>query len=198
MKRTNARNILVFSDLHANKRALADIAPVLHMFDLSIFCGDLVGYGKDIDYCLDFVSKNVDLVVQGDHERLAITSGGLGNLLPAVKESTLYNRNKLSVEQKEVLSSLPTEIWHEDLYVTHSINDDYLRTEEDFKRLYSRMRKETKYAFFGHTHEQVMFKNESKTIVNPGSITKGRRGFQRGYAIIHDEKVEFVKLGSII
>jgi putative phosphoesterase len=192
------RKMLVFSDLHANRRALEDISPVLKEVDLSVFCGDLLGYGKDIDYCIDFVLKNVDLVVAGDHERLAVTNESLERQLPVVVESTLYNRSKLSAEQKKMISSLPTEIWHEDMYITHSINDDYLRIEKDFNRLYDRMHRDTNYALFGHTHEQVLVKYKNKTIINPGSITKGRRGFHRSYVIIHGEHIEFVNLEDIL
>ena len=190
--------MLVFSDLHANKQALADLVPVLNKTDLSVFCGDLLGYGKDIESCMKFVFENVDLAVMGDHERMVLSGENLDKQLPVVRESTIYTRSKLTDTEREMLSSLPTEIWYENLYITHSINDDYLRTEEDFKRLLERTRKETEYVFFGHTHEQVLFRHQDKTIVNPGSIAKGRRGFQRGYAVVHGGKVEFVKLGSII
>ena len=191
-------DVFVFSDLHANKRALEDIIAVLEEVDLSVFCGDLLGYGKDIDFCIDFVLKNIDLVALGDHERLAITNEDLSRQLPVVRESTLYTRSKLSAEQKKMLSSLPTEIWYENMYITHSINDDYLRSENDFKRLRDRMHKDTNYAFFGHTHEQVLVKYENKTIVNPGSITKGRRGFNRSYVIMSGDRIEFVNLERIL
>jgi|SRR5271157_113914 len=191
------RKMLVFSDLHANRRALEDIIPVLREVDMSVFCGDLVGYGKDIDYCVDFVLKNIDFIVAGDHDRLATTKESLRNQLPAVRESTLYARSKLSSEQKKLISSLPTEVWYENIYITHSINDDYLRTEKDFKRLCDRMDKDTNYAFFGHTHEQVLFKHGDKTVINPGSITKGRRGFHRSYAMIRGDNIKFVDLEDI-
>ncbi len=192
------KRILVFSDLHASKRALEDIIPVLEKVDLSICCGDFLGYGKDIDYCLDYVLKNIDLVVLGDHERLAITNENLERQLPVVRESTLNTRKKLSLEQKKMLSSLPTEIWHEDMYITHSIGDDYLRTETDFLRLKAKMPKDVNFVFFGHTHEQAFFKHEKMTIVNPGSITKGRGGFKRSYVLIKGDKFEFIKLEDIL
>jgi putative phosphoesterase len=192
------RSILVFSDLHASRRALEGIIPVLEKSDLSVFCGDLLGYGKDIDYCIEFVLRNVDLVVRGDHERLAITDENLGKQLPVVRQSTLYTRSKLTAKQKKMLSSLPTEIWYEDMYITHSIGDDYLRTEKDFRRVYDKMRKETNYAFFGHTHEQVLFEYKGKKVINPGSITKGRRGFNRSYVIMSGDRIEFVNLERIL
>jgi putative phosphoesterase len=192
------KRILVFSDLHANYRALKDIIPVLKDVDLSIFCGDIIGYGKDIDSCIDFVLNNIDLVVIGNHERLAVSEEDLGSQIPAVQKSTLYARSKLTSKQKELLIALPTEIWYEDLFVTHSINDEYLRTEADFEKLFKKMREETKYAFFGHTHEQVLISRNNKTIINPGSITKGRRGLQRGYVLMNTKKITFTRLESIV
>jgi putative phosphoesterase len=192
------KNILVFSDLHANSRALEDILPVLKDVDLSIFCGDILGYGKDIDSCCDFVLNNIDIVVIGNHERLAVSEEDIVSQIPAVQKSVLYTRSKLTSKQKGLLISLPTEIWYEDLYITHSINDEYLRTEAGFEKLFKKMREDTRYAFFGHTHEQVLFSRNNKTIINPGSITKGRRGLKRGYVLMNSGEVDFVRLEPII
>ena len=190
--------ILAFSDLHANKGALADITSLIKEVDISIFCGDILGYGRDIDYCIDFVLNNVDLVVLGNMDRLAITNEILEGQLPVVKESILFTRSKLSAEQIEKLSSLPNEIWHEDMYITHSLGDDYLRDENDFRSLCEKMHEDTNYAFFGHTHEQVLYECNNKTIINPGSITKGRRGFPRSYVIIQGKSIEFINLEAIL
>jgi predicted phosphodiesterase len=192
------KKILVFADLHANRQALEDIIPVLEDVDLSIFCGDILGYGKDIDSCVDFVVKNIDLVVLGNHERLAVSDEDISNQIPAVQKSTLYTRSKLTSYQRELLLSLPSEIWYEDLYITHSINDEYLRTEADFEKIFQKMREETKFAFFGHTHEQVLISRNKKTIINPGSITKGRRGLQRGYVVMNSKEINFVRLEPIV
>jgi predicted phosphodiesterase len=144
------------------------------------------------------VLKNIDLVVIGNHERLAVSEEEISNQTPAVQKSTLYNRSKLTSKQRELLISLPTEIWYDDLYITHSINDEYLRTDADFEKLFSKMREETKYAFFGHTHEQLLISRNNKTIINSGSITKGRRGLQRGYLLMKKEKVTFARLEPIL
>jgi putative phosphoesterase len=192
------KKILVFSDLHANSRALEDIVPVLEDVDLSIFCGDIIGYGKDIDSCIDFVLNNIDLVVIGNHERLAVSEEDVSSQIPAVQKSTLYARNKLTSKQKELLMALPTEIWHNDLYITHSIKDEYLRTDSGFQNLFNMMRDETRYAFFGHTHEQVLISRNNKTIINPGSITKGRRGLQRGYVLMKSGEISFIRLEPIL
>lgn len=192
------KRILVFSDLHANKQALMDIVPIIKEVDVSIFAGDIIGYGKDIDYCIDFVLNNIDLVVLGNHDRLAISDESLEGQLPVVRESILYTRSKLSTAQIEAISSLPKELWYKDIYVTHSIGDDYLRKEDDFERLCERKHKNTKYIFFGHTHEQVLYKCNNTILINPGSITKGRGGFHRSHAILDGEKIKFVNLEKIL
>lgn len=192
------RKMLVFSDLHANKQALMDIVRIIEGVDLTVFCGDLLGYGKEIDYCVDFVLDNIDLVVLGDHDRLAVTDESLERQLPVVRESTLFTRNNLSSRRIQAISCLPKEIWYEDIYVTHSIGDDYLRKQDDLKRLYEKMHKDTKYAFFGHTHEQVLHRYNDKVIINPGSITKGRKGFPRSYVIIYGKSIKFVNLEAIL
>ena len=92
--RLSMRRILVFSDLHANYRALENIIPVLKNVDLSIFCGDILGYGKDIGSCIDFVLNNIDLIVIGNHERLAVSEEDIGSQIPAVQKSTLFTRRK--------------------------------------------------------------------------------------------------------
>lgn len=190
--------ILVFSDLHANKRAIQDIISVTEKADLSIFCGDVVGYGVDISSAIRFVKDYVDLAVAGNHDRLAVNDADLGGQPLAVKESITYTRRVLSGQQIEFLSSLPDELWFEDMYITHSIGDRYLRSKQDLTVLYERMAEQTTYAFYGHTHEQLLCRHDDKVIVNPGSITKGRKGTRRGYVILQNSDIEFVRLNNII
>jgi len=192
------REILIFSDLHANEKALRDIFPSIKRADLSIFCGDLLGYGVDIDSSIDFIFKHVDLAVAGNHDRLAITDVDLTDQPQAVKKSIAYTRQKLSREQVKLLATLPTEIWFEDMYITHSIGDQYLRTRQELKILYQNLKQRTKYGFFGHTHEQLLCQFEDKIIINPGSIAIGRKGSGRGFVLIKDEKIQFVNLDPIL
>lgn len=190
--------MLVFSDLHASRKALSEIKSVIREFDLSIFCGDILGYGRDIDYCIDFVLNNVDLAILGNHDRLAITDEDLEGQPQVVKETILFTRRKLSETQIKALMSLPREIRFKDIFITHSIGDDYLRNEDDFKKLCKQENENTKFIFFGHTHEQVIYKYDNKTVINPGSIAKGRKGFHRSYATIHGNNIKFVNLEAIL
>lgn len=189
---------LIFSDLHANKQALMEIEKVIDNFDFSIFCGDILGYGKDVDYSLNFITNKVDIVVLGNHDRLIISGESLTNQHPVVRESIINTRKELSKAQIDLISSLPTEVWHKDMYITHTLGDDYLRIEADFERFSGKMRSNTNYVFFGHTHQKALYNFNGRTIINPGSITKGRNGFCRSYAILNKKNIEFVNLEGIL
>jgi len=190
--------MVVFSDLHANKQSLHDIKPALKDADLSIFCGDILGYGQDLRACIDLIFQHVDLAVLGNHDRMSINKENLNNQHPVVRDSIEYTRKKLSNEQVLLLSSLKSEIYFEDMYITHSLGDDYLRSKKDLIRLINHASPETRYIFFGHTHEKVLFEHNGKLVINPGSITKGRNGFKRGYVQIEDDEIEFTDLEEIL
>ena len=81
--------ILIFSDLHANERALQDIAPAVKRADLSIFCGDVVGYGVDIESSIDFIMNNVDRAVAGNHDKLAVNNIDLSDQRSQYKNRSL-------------------------------------------------------------------------------------------------------------
>ena len=104
--------------MHANKQALLDIELVLKEFDLSIFCGDVLGYGIEIDYCIDFILNKIDLVVIGNHDRLAITSESLENQDRLVKNSIEFTRTKLSSLQIKLIRDLPSQINFENIYIS--------------------------------------------------------------------------------
>lgn len=192
------KSVLVFSDLHANKEALKEISAKIDQVDLSIFCGDILGYGNDIEYSVDFIRNKVDLAVQGNHDRMCISTESLENQLNVVRESAIRTRQNLTRDQIDFISSLPLEIWYEDFYITHSVGDLYLRSLTDFNLLLKKGKSNTKYFLFGHTHEKVFCKVENKIILNPGSITKGRNNFKRGYVIIKDGEIEIVDLEALI
>lgn len=190
--------IMVFSDLHAHKKSINDIEPLLKEMDLSIFCGDILGYGKDINQSLEFITEEVDLVVQGNHDRMAVSGESLENQHPVVKESMEYTRRQLTDDQIDLIKSLPEEILSQDIYITHSLGDRYLREKKDFIDFYNSLKPSVNYAFFGHTHEQVLFDYNDKIIINPGSITKGRRGSKRSFVIVDDGEIKFIKMRDIL
>ena len=61
---------IVFSDLHSNLEALLqfekEIASIT--YDRLVCLGDIVGYGADPNLCVDWVRKNVDFTIAGNHD----------------------------------------------------------------------------------------------------------------------------------
>ena len=101
-------------------------------------------------------TTHVDLAVLGNHDRMSINKENLNNQHPVVRDSIEYTRKKLSNEQVLLLSSLKSEIYFEDMYITHSLGDDYLRSKKDLIRLINHASPETRYIFFGHTHVWIL------------------------------------------
>ena len=126
---------------------------------------------------------------------MAITDEDLERQLPVVKESTMYTRSKLSLEQKRRFE-LPTEICREGIYVAHSIGDYYLRTEQDFKRICDGAERMSTMYFSG-----IRMSRSHLIKVRP-SLTwiynKGKKGFKRSYVLIDEDKIHFVNLEDIL
>ena len=64
----------VLTDIHANREAFAAVLADLASRDIDqlVFLGDLVGYGPDLNWCLDKVEELVfkgALCVRGNHDR---------------------------------------------------------------------------------------------------------------------------------
>ena len=64
---------LIVSDIHANWEALeAVLASAAGRYDRIICCGDLIGYGPDPNRVLDWARTSVQLVIRGNHDKVAI------------------------------------------------------------------------------------------------------------------------------
>jgi putative phosphoesterase len=188
---------LLFSDIHANKQAARDVEKLSKCFTDLIFCGDICGFGKDFKYCIDmFKDLNVKAVM-GNHDILVLASGDLDRYSKEVAAPILWTRKKIKEPEREYLRNLPVELELDDIYVIHSCNfDDYILTEECCKPLLKKTNK--KRIAIGHTHVQAKFEINGVKIINPGSITKGRQGQKRGYAIIDKDSERFVTLEAIL
>lgn len=189
---------LIFSDLHANKKAAKDIQKLAKCVTELIFCGDICGYGKYYKYCIDmFKDLNVKAVL-GNHDYLVIQKDiSLDDYQKEVASPIEQTRRLIKKAEAEYLRSLPLEIMIDDMYVTHTYNlDYYIRTKEDCKLLFKKTKAKT--IAIGHTHMQAEYFIDGVHVINPGSITKGRADSSRGYALLNDDNtVRLVKMGDL-
>ena len=80
---------IIFSDLHSNLEALnqfeKEIETIAH--DKLVCLGDIVGYGVDPNPCVEWVMKNVNFSVAGNHDWAAVNKA-----MPLILTLTPMNR----------------------------------------------------------------------------------------------------------
>lgn len=114
--------LIIFSDLHGNLESLesfqAEIKDIPH--DHLVCLGDTVGYGADPNVCVEWVRKNAEIVLAGNHDYAAVEKTSIDTFVPYARESCIWIRKKLSPENKEYLSSLFPEKEQYGIYWVHS------------------------------------------------------------------------------
>ncbi len=102
---------LIFSDLHSNFEALEafqeNIASINH--DVKVCLGDTIGYGADPNPCAEWVRKNSDLVLAGNHDYAAVGKTDTIYFNPYAMQACLWTRKNLTSANREYFYSLPVE-----------------------------------------------------------------------------------------
>ena len=189
--------VLFFADIHASKKACREIEQIINKqhFDHIVCCGDVVGYGTDPGYCINFLKHNSILTVKGNHEAMLLSEIPLEDNA-VVKQSIKWTRENLDLKHIQFIQGLPDYLELEIFYITHSILGKYLYgvkdIQQDILEIIENINKDI--IVLGHTHTQYCFEVDNKILLNPSSITKGRKGNLRGYAIYEDHNIHFVLL----
>ncbi|MFC1568341.1 metallophosphoesterase family protein [Candidatus Margulisiibacteriota bacterium] len=191
---------LIFSDIHASKRACQELMRAIPKYDQVICCGDVVGYGTDPDYCIDFIVDNGIKAVKGNHESMV-----LGEIPVArhrvIEESIEWTKQKLSNKHREQLRQYPEKLELEEMLIMHTLANKYIYGPADVDAEVATVLQNAREQLIviGHTHTQYCFNCGDKTVANPSSVTKGRKGSPRGYLIHSENQLEFIPLiGEII
>jgi len=188
---------LLFSDIHANKQAAQDIQKVAHLYDTLICAGDVCGYDLDFEYVIDMLQDLNVYTVRGNHDNMVLdTTFDMSDFVRGVSAPILRTREKIRGRYLDYLENLPTSLEVGNVFVKHTLpNDDYVRDEIDAWDMLHETEQDN--IVIGHTHTQDVFRFAHRKIINPGSITKGRCGHSRGYAVLDGDSVHFEKLESI-
>jgi diadenosine tetraphosphatase ApaH/serine/threonine PP2A family protein phosphatase len=172
----------VISDVHANLEALE--AVLLEVDAEDVYClGDLVDYGAQPNEVIQAVRERRIPCVLGNHDWAALTGdGSMFNARAAM--SSVWSRKVLSDGSVEFLRSLPQEMRPElrvPAYFAHGSPDDRLweyvdpRTHSDLFGHYLD-RAKVRLMGFGHTHIPYVWKEDGRTVFNPGSVGQPRDG----------------------
>ncbi len=204
---------LVLTDIHANLEALDTCLAHAKArgYDRTLVLGDLVGYGADPNACIERVQALDPLaIVRGNHDKVACGLEQAEGFNTVAKNAAHWTFDLLTPAHREWLAALPAgphvvddlvEICHgspfdEDAYIFDEL--DALRALKVSHR---------PLCLFGHTHYPVTFelsadafdslgpwvsaesrlvlREDSKYLVNPGSVGQPRDGDPRAaYAIV--------------
>jgi diadenosine tetraphosphatase ApaH/serine/threonine PP2A family protein phosphatase len=204
---------LVLTDIHANLEALdACLADArARTYDKTLVLGDLVGYGADPNAVIDRVrSLKPAAVVRGNHDKVACGLEQAEGFNSVARSAARWTLDVLIPEYREWLAALPEGPIDVDevVQICHGSpfdEDAYIFDELDAVRALKVSNRQL--CLFGHTHYPVTFelstetfdtvgpaaegeselilKDGSKYLVNPGSVGQPRDGDPRAaYAIV--------------
>ena len=209
---------LIVSDIHGNREALeAVLMDALGQYDQIVCLGDIVGYGADPNFVVDWARDNVSAIVRGNHDAVCAGLESLSRFNDNAAEAALWARRVLSPKNLAYLKALPAgPLSHEGFNLAHGSpfgEYDYLCSLDDVAAISHRIL--TPLTFFGHTHDQGGFQIKrngtinaidprvptglvlaprSKYLVNPGSVGQPRdRNPDAAYAIYSpaERRIEF-------
>jgi predicted phosphodiesterase len=204
---------LIVSDLHANREGLdAVLQHAAGRYDQVLCCGDLVGYGADPNYIVEWVRANCALTVRGNHDRACTGMEDLEWFNPVAKQAALWTQAVLTPENAQWTRELPQgPLVVDGLQLMHGApfdEDEYMISAEEAGNSFGYL--ESRVAFFGHTHLQGGFIwNHSRVetilrtspraerqlleidpecayLVNPGSTGQPRDGDPRAAYAVYD------------
>jgi diadenosine tetraphosphatase ApaH/serine/threonine PP2A family protein phosphatase len=210
----------VFGDIHANIEAFDAVLADMKQNEVTRFLctGDVVGYGADPSACIRRLRTLNALTVKGNHDEYSVGNFIPANVTPIARETILWTRNRLTASESNWLERLPMILRDGETGIAHSTFEPaqdwpYIFTIQDAGpslRLQS-----VPLAFFGHTHQPVVFiqtptglifqkrftrmriKNDCRYLINPGSVGQPRDRNSRAAYVIYDSVQQEVILRRI-
>lgn len=203
---------LVISDIHANLTAFEAVLQAAGGIDATWCLGDLVGYGPDLNECVELVQTLPNLLcIKGNHDLAIINTDNLDVFNNDAGEAIRISRKIISADNLAFLESLPEFITTDLATFAHGsprnpiweyILENYTAAE-NFKLF------DTPLAFVGHSHLPIMFTSAASTglvtrqfpkpevpvqitsraILNPGSVGQPRDNDPRASFGIFDPEL---------
>jgi len=189
--------ILVISDIHANLTALETVLKAAGDFDAAWCLGDLVGYGADLNECVERVRSLPNLLcVKGNHDLAICNSDNLDVFNPEASEAIRISRKIATPQTIAYLQDLPEVITTDLVTLSHGSPRnpiwEYILDPHEADQNFSQIT--TRFAFVGHSHLPLMFIEpengqrshrqfpapgkqinlSGRAILNPGSVGQPR------------------------
>lgn len=201
-------SILVISDIHGNKEALQVVEKTMkkHSIDKVICLGDVVGYGVDFEWCLNWLNEKNAVILRGNHESMMIQETSTDKCSSLGKKSCEWTKQRLSEKDLNTFSKMPYTYEYKDILFTHAGNNEILQWKyiNDIKYATSAFVNSRNINFYGHTHRPCIIEQDGTVVVlekscnleiqsskryyiNPGSVGQNRGRLTRASFIILDK-----------
>jgi diadenosine tetraphosphatase ApaH/serine/threonine PP2A family protein phosphatase len=193
----------IISDIHGNLEALGAVAEDIEARDVNrvFFLGDAVGYAADPQKCIALIDSLCDLMIAGNHDKIAATSLGMDDLNPAALASLRWTIDTITSDEVRWLRRLSMHREENGMYLVHGHPDRphlwrYMETEKDAADAFAQDK--NRIQFVGHTHRPLVFclsqgeirhidqeggpiriEQGCRYILNPGSVGQPRDGDPR-------------------
>jgi predicted phosphodiesterase len=210
----------VISDVHANIEALEAVLKDIkkRKTERILFLGDAVGYGPNPNECLDALRDACSVLLAGNHDWAAIGRTDIEYFNEHAKAAILWTREALTGDNGRFINTLPvlTELKKEKMLIVHSTPKEpeawhYLLTLWDAEINFHYF--DQRICILGHSHlpfvierlpsgEMITYNDGAdlgkgrRYIINSGSVGQPRDRDPRAcYALVEDDRVEFVRVG---
>lgn len=203
----------ILSDIHSNIQALQAVIQDMqdnHDIDEVINLGDIVGYGAHPNSCITTVANIAGISVMGNHDSAVCDLMNYSFFNPYAKEAIEFTKSRISGENMNFLKDQPIEHRIGSAVFVHSSpmfpeNWSYILNKDTANFVFVTMDQSIETVFIGHSHiptvyiqngeeiiktyEQHVYFQDSRAIVNVGSVGQPRDGDSRAcYAIFDTEE----------
>lgn len=205
--------ILVISDIHANLPAFESVLKDARGKWDKIWClGDLVGYGPNPNECVALLRTHEHISLSGNHDWAALGKLDINDFNEEARKAALWTRDMMTAETREFLEALPPNRVIDKFTQAHGSPRhpiweyiiDYETALENFAHF------DTPYCLVGHTHipillaqkgpfeiavfnpsyKETIYLEDTRLIINPGSVGQPRDSDPRAaYAILDKEEL---------
>ncbi len=190
--------ILILSDIHGNLPALEAVLTAESNWDALFFLGDVVDYGPEPKSCLDFVSRNADFYVRGNHDHALaydVDCGCRGDFHAMSVATRQWHRTLMAENDLHFLRRMPiiqsTVADGKRFWLAHaSPNGELSRYLNADEVIAACARIDADVILLGHTHLPFLREVKGKIFCNPGSVGLARdHGGEACYALWRDDQL---------
>ncbi|MFO7637701.1 MAG: metallophosphoesterase family protein [bacterium] len=198
----------LFSDIHANRDALARVVELLRGLGATSFlcAGDVVGYGPDPAACVGLLRELGVTVVAGNHDRAAVGREGPAGFNSLAREVLEWTTARLTRDDAGYLDALPLAADAGPFHLVHASPSDpgnwrYICSAEDAEPELDAF--SLPACVIGHSHRPLVVERQggeirtlratrfelrpgARYLVNVGSVGQPRDGDRRACCALYD------------